>query len=213
MALNIVRFLLGLAVSAVATSVRSRTSTWNPADKSATVTLSNGNLTAAVDGVTNTGLAGVRSTTTKASGKTYIKFTVPQSNGSSTRVGLANAAYSLVGSSLGINVNSLGYTNTGAVTVNGATIGTAAAYTGGSVIDMVVDITGQLIWFRVDGGNWNNSAGANPNSGAGGFSLATLAAGPYFGALSFTQNQPASYTADFFATAPASSSFFTPWDT
>lgn len=64
--------------------------TWNPSDKSANITLSNGNLTA-----TNAGVAawvGVRSTVTKSTGKWYWELTVVQNT---TAVGVVGGVCTL----------------------------------------------------------------------------------------------------------------------
>lgn len=55
-----------------------------------------------------------------------------------------------------------------------ATLGTAATWVATNVLSIAVDIDNLLAWFRVGSGNWNNSAGANPATGAGGFSVNTL---------------------------------------
>jgi hypothetical protein len=47
-------------------------------------------------------------------------------------------------------------------------------WTAGSVVDVAVDLGGAVIWFRVSGGNWNNSGTANPATGTGGVSLSTM---------------------------------------
>jgi hypothetical protein len=55
---------------------------------------------------------------------------------------------------------------------------------------------------RVDAGNWNNSGTANPAIGAGGISISSLNAGPYFAAISQHDTTEVS-TANFGATAYA----------
>jgi hypothetical protein len=41
----------------------------------------------------------------------------------------------------------------------------------GDVVDVAVDLTGKLIWFRANGRNWNASPTANPTTGVGGISI------------------------------------------
>lgn len=78
--------------------------TWNPSDKNASITLSNGNLTAACS---SGGSGGVRSVVGVSSGKWYWELTV---NGSNAReiVGSADSAYPLA-NVLGNSSNSYGY--------------------------------------------------------------------------------------------------------
>lgn len=54
--------------------------TWNPSDKSANVTLSNGNLTATI--TANTAFYGARATIGKSSGKWYWEQTVSDTTSS-----------------------------------------------------------------------------------------------------------------------------------
>lgn len=181
--------------------------TWNPLDKAVSITLSNGNLTA----TSSSANSGVRGTTSNSSGKWYFEFTATNVVGNTYRTGLANSGANLT-TALGGNSNGVGYqSNTGAVNIGGLSVGTAAIYTTGNTIGVAVDFTGKLIWFAINGGNWNNSALANPATGTGGFSLSSLSSGPYFIAFYGNVNLNAC------TMAPAGGSFtppigFTPWD-
>jgi hypothetical protein len=170
------------------------TTTWNPADKSAQIVLSNGNLTITNGGSLN--LVGGRAIASHSSGKFYFEHTVLATN-SNDQLGFGNATESL--GSVGQSTNSVGwkFLSGGAVQINGSTIGTAAGGVAVSdVLSAAVDFTGKLIWFRVNAGNWNNSGTANPATGTGGFSLSTLAAGPYFPQAD-VDGASSSYTSNF----------------
>lgn len=67
------------------------------------------------------------------------------------------------------------WTGDGNVAYNGTSaVYTAATFTAGDNTDMEVDFDAKLIWFRVNGGNWNNSALASPATGTGGFSISAI---------------------------------------
>jgi len=72
----------------------------------------------------------------------------------------------------------------------------------GNVICVAIDLTAQTIWMRVNGGNWNLSGTADPATGVGGVSFAGINAGPYFPAISSSDNGSIA-TANFGATAYA----------
>lgn len=179
--------------------------TWNPSDKSTDVTLSNGNLTATTD--QGFSLACTRSIASHSTGKYFASFTVNDVTGASA-LGIANGTKSLTGAPGG-DLNSCGcLVENGNVSVNSGGIGTAAAMSNNDIIDMAVDLSAELIWFRVNGGNWNNSGAANPATGAGGFDFSGANAGPWyaicegnfnrawianFGATSYTHAAPSGF--------------------
>lgn len=84
------------------------TVTWNPSDKSALITLSNGNLTATK---TNTSYGTVRATESKSSGKFYweVKIDVTESSTFSQFIGIATSAAGLY-AGLGYDAYGWGYT-------------------------------------------------------------------------------------------------------
>lgn len=61
--------------------------------------------------------------------------------------------------------------NPSALSSSSGTIATVAGWTANDVISVAVDIDNNLIWFRTNAGNWNNSGSANPATGAGGIDL------------------------------------------
>jgi hypothetical protein len=148
--------------------------TWNPADKTAGITLSGtNNLTVTAS---NTGNQNVRAIDRNLTGKFYWEHTFTTIVGT-CGVGLLPASASLSG------VFFAGGANT-CVTlqnVSGAFyIGTAqqfqlGALANGNVACFALDLGAQLIWVRVGAaGNWNNNSANNPATGVGGLSIAPV---------------------------------------
>ena len=147
--------------------------TWNPSDKNANITLSNGDLTA-------TGPSGnvdslVRSTTFKSSGKWYFEITIgvntgPNENG----CGFADSTASLTAymasntHSMGLYAGAQGFwaDGTSRTYPNLPSFGTA-----GDVIQFAIDMAG-TVWVGVNG---SYGAGNDPATATGG-----LAYGAYF---------------------------------
>jgi hypothetical protein len=50
----------------------------------------------------------------------------------------------------------------------------------GDMLSFAVDLGAKRIWFRTNGGNWNNDAANDPATNKGGIDISTLAGGPYF---------------------------------
>lgn len=154
------------------------TTTWNPADKNAGVTLSNGNLTAA----TSTTSIAVRAIASHSTGKFFDSTHLDVLANVNGTIGMANSSASL-SNFIGSDANGLAYNpNNGGILVGGSNIAVIQTAVQGDTIDMAVDIGGQLVWFRTTGGNWNNDPTANPATGVNGISYAAsgLGAGPYF---------------------------------
>jgi hypothetical protein len=191
------RMMLGTAAAALPTT------TWSPTDKSAAITLSSGNLTATSTG---TGLSAVRATSAMASAKYYWEVTVGAVNGSSLQpsIGIANASMAL-NNYVGSDTNSVAIVTSGGVLLNAASLGAIGAFTAGDVMDVAVDTTAKKIWFRKNGGNWNNDviANQNPALGVGGMSFSSIT-GPYFPATSGQNSPNSAVTVNFGATAFAS---------
>lgn len=182
-------------------------STWNPADKSAGITLSNNNLTAAQSSGSN----GVRGATALA-GKVYFEITPATMGGGTNEYGIASASAGLTSATTAqyaVVSNAGGNINT-----NGTSFGTiTGTITTGAVIGIAVDVSNKLVWFRVGSGVWNSGGTANPATGIGGASFSSLIGPPYpFYAAGFGSD---SVTVNFGATAFANSvpSGFTGVDT
>jgi hypothetical protein len=171
--------------------------TWNPADKSANFTLSNGDLTA-VSGAGSGGLGGVRGVTGLSSGKYYFEITTTVCTASAVGVALStNTLFGNTNNAAGVNAS-------GAVQVNGVTSGTVSlpGLGGGAILCVAVDLIASLIWFRVGAsGSWNALSGTanNPATGVGGVSISAVA-GNLFPWVT-TANAAENFTANFGATA------------
>lgn len=120
-------------------------STWNPADKSASVTLSGGNLTASV---AFNNIGSVRSTVSKSSGKWYWEVTVASiSGGDICAVGIAKAG----SVNLGSDANSWAYWSDGSVFNNNVLATTGTSWLAGSVtIGIAVDVTAGTVAFYLN---------------------------------------------------------------
>ena len=195
---------------------------WNPSDKTASITLSNANLTA----VTSSNNQSVRAVDKQVSGQFYFEVTCT-TIGANLGVGLMAGAPALGGGSLvgTITIVSGG----GLIYLNGVSTGiTIGTVTNGSLLGLAFDITNKLAWFRVGAsGNWNGNAGFAPDTGIGGVNFSSLGSGfpyyPYatinnttntitanFGDTAFTGTVPTGFTSGFTSGAtPAVNAFLT----
>lgn len=196
--------------------------TWNPSDKNASVTLSNGNLTASATSATGVGAYMVRATAAVGDGKWAFQYVFSALNdGVYDAVGLCNASASL-SDNLGNNANGVGYYpqqelyGNGSSLTNGAgtttfpllsagTVATFAWYKSGSTV---------LVWVRAGSGNWNNDALADPATLTRGVSVGGFLTGNLFAAFVVGQNSAGTTTAtaDFDGpfTLPSGFSYYDP---
>jgi hypothetical protein len=123
--------------------------TWNPSDKSASVTLSNGDLTA-----TNAGASwsSARSTVGKSSGKWYWEYTI------------ASLGYVEVGAGISTSALDGRFVNPWGTGWGGQS--NVAGFGAGDVVQVAIDIDGGNIWVGKNGA-WNG--GGNPSTGANPF--------------------------------------------
>ena len=126
--------------------------TWNPADKSSQIVLSNGDLTATNNGATYT-FHSVRATQSRTSGvRTYVVTAGARSGGPIGLVGFANGTQVLA-AAIGETVNGVSYTNTsGNVRHNGVTLATLATWITGDVITAEIDIDASTVRFKKNAG-------------------------------------------------------------
>lgn len=183
-------------------------STLNPLDKSATIALTSGNLTA-TGSVSVATRANVLATTSISTGKKVFEATINTST-TNPGVGFANSAFPLT-DYLGQDGNSFGYFNDGYVgyndTVNGAgNEPTGPSYTSGDVIQLALDAGAQIIWISKNG-----AYQGSPSAGTGGYAVATLST--FFPALQsqLSDALTVNFGATAFANAPPTG--FTAWDT
>ena len=131
---------------------------WSTTDKTAGITLSGSNLIA----TTTLSTQGIRSADKQITGKFYFEITVTTTFGqSNTGVGSSAAALN--------NANALAtcslYHNNGGVFLNNVSSGVSfgSAISNGTVVCIALDVTNQLIWFRLGAaGNWNANATFSP---------------------------------------------------
>lgn len=154
------------------------TTTWNPSDKTATITLSNGNLTAQCNAATAEPQA--RSVAVRTNGQVYLEFTVTaraNAAGTDYAIGLASVAEHALTSYLGQDVKSVGFYPQGSTSkiYTGATPTnfTTFPFAVGDVGALAIDFTGKL-WAKnvTQASGWNNDilANQNPATGTGGYS-------------------------------------------
>ncbi len=146
-------------------------STWNPADKSANITLSGGNLIAQA---TNTTDGAVRGTVSRNAGKLLVEYIFPSALGTDTGAGIANS--SAVLGSVGVNAtNAFILFSSGNIWFNGSFTGISSTLTIGSAGNcMAIDFGNSRGWFRSGTGNWNGSGTPNPSTNTSGINISTL---------------------------------------
>ncbi len=173
---------------------------WNSADKTANVTLSGGSLIATT---TSGSYGGVRADTSAAAGKIYYEVTPLTTGVSNVAAGWANSTASLT-TYIGQDKNSwCDFYYTGTTNIwfnNGSLLSTGESVPALSTLCLAFDIDTLKGWIRVNNGLWNGSATADPATGTGGFSIATMNAGPYFPVFNANVNG-ASVRANFGATS------------
>ncbi len=173
------------------------TMTWSATDHSTDFVLSNGNLSIS----TGQGLA--RGSAPVAS-KAYWEVKADLLGSNRILIGIVNAA-SPVTAYVGSDANGAGFWAAGGILVNGAYFGGSNSWVGyvqGDVIGVALDPTAKLVWFRINAGNWNSNASANPATGTGGvdYSGTAFGSGAIYAAFGATGGGQA-ITANFGATA------------
>lgn len=154
------------------------TTTYNPSDKAAAITLSGGNLVATQN--TGSAFANVRSISSQSSGKLFFEVTFTTQNFASfSGVGVANATESLTAQLGQTNNSVLGRCN-GTVDFNASSLGPfTGCGTQGVTVGVAVDLTAKKIWFWESSTNqWNGDpspfTSQNPSTNTGGYSIAAL---------------------------------------
>jgi hypothetical protein len=135
--------------------------TWNPDDKSASITLSNGNLTATA---TNTAWKSVRATEYKSSGKWYFETVISVAASTYHIVGVGTGSAS-TGSYVGSDSYGYGYLGqNGSKFHSGSTTAYGSTFTLNDVIGVALDLDNGKIWWAKNN-VWQ--AGGVPASGTG----------------------------------------------
>ncbi len=134
--------------------------TWNPSDKGASITLSGGNLSAAGNTSWNT----VRATTSKAEGKWYWESKVTAVD--DQVVGFADGTAGTLSTFCGSLGVSCGLVRTGATVVSGMTnVNAGGAFTTNDYVNLAIDFDAGKIWIGKNGtyfASGNPAAGTNP---------------------------------------------------
>jgi hypothetical protein len=142
---------------------------WNPAQTTTHLTLSNTNLTTTGNANFYNCAFALESVTT---GKFYWEITLTTITGSSPTVGIGNTASAYDFEYLGDKANTMGWSSAnggtpGGVVSNLTLIATWAAYTvasGAVTLCLALDLINNKLWGRIGAaGNWNNDVIANQN--------------------------------------------------
>lgn len=120
--------------------------TWNPDDKGAAMTLSNGNLTAVVSG----GQAAVRATQAKSAGRWYWESTLNLSG--TGRIGIASATFSITNVP-GEDPYSWVVKGNGAAVTNGSTVFTLASFNIGDILGLALDCDNHTLTAYINNSN------------------------------------------------------------
>lgn len=167
--------------------------TWNPADKEASVVLSNGNLTA-TDGVM------VRAIASASTGKRYYEAQYVFTSGpNQSRIGIATAALS-TSTRVGSGANSAAVESGGYTYLNNGvpTFVHAVPWSSGDIIGIAVDLGAGHVWYSRNGTWVPNTGGSAGDPSAGTNPRTTgLPAGTYYPAC--TPEAVKSFTARFAA--------------
>jgi len=137
------------------------------------IAMSNGGLTATRTAITLE--TGARSTVARSTGKYYFEFTRGISTGTSDSVGIVIVGQPYSSVLTGANCSVI-FTNYGPgwIYTNGSSpVRILGAAVVGDVISVAVDLTAHKIWFRKNGGNWNDNATYNPATDVGSFPVAS----------------------------------------
>ena len=162
------------------------TTIWNASDESG-VSLSNANLTMTVTGGFG---SGVRSTSGPAAqtGLVYFEFqSLSISNSFNDCFGIAtsSAAFS---SGNGNGPGNVSVSGNGNIDGGSPNIG---ALSSGHTVCVAIDFDVMLIWFRLDGGNWNGSGTADPTLDKGGVDCSSITGTVFIFAEGFTAGDSA----------------------
>lgn len=177
-------FLLRGPIRAGAAAV---TGAFDPAQITSHVTLSGNNNTATAGASVASG-DGARAVRNNAAGKYYCEFTLTAYVGGASQVGcgIVRSTFTMGANFVGGTTDSYAFfAGDGNFYTNGVTDSGIATYTTNDVICMAVDLDNTRIWFRINGGNWNNSATADPATNTEGRAILAAGGNPYYPAVDF----------------------------
>jgi hypothetical protein len=180
---------------------------WNLSDKSSNISVSGLTVTN-----TTTSAGGIRGTGSKTTGKIYWETTwVGTPSAARFTCGIGTSASALISlDSTGATVR----TDDGFIRVNGAIQASIGAFASGDIAGIAFDLGVSRIWFRRNGGNWNNSGTADPATNVGGYDISAMfPASAAYPSVHISVSTAIAATANFGATtfAFAAPSGFTGW--
>lgn len=179
--------------------------TWNPSDKSADITLSNGDLTAKS---TNNGHDCARTIFSASSGKWYWEFTIDYDSGSSGSVVGLGVAGSSLSSALGNGNDEFGYRSNGDKGNSYSFVPYGDTWTTGDIIGIALDRDNGKVWFSKNG-TWQDSGDPANGTGEAYSGINDTMFGMFslyftdeqitanFGASAFSYTAPTGFTAGF----------------
>lgn len=163
MAINVLRFLLGLVGVGGSSGSGPAAIAWDPSFKAAAINLSAGN-TVAVDTGGGNSVLGI---TPRSAGKFNFRVKRNGTTDSVSGTGVAPQTATL-GSYTGGSAGSIGYMADGNIRSNTSVVASAlATYTTNDIIDVWVDFTAGKVWFGKNG----TSVSGDPVAGTGGFAI------------------------------------------
>jgi hypothetical protein len=197
------------ATATIAASGAPTFTAWNPSDKSAAISLSNSNRTTSA--APNWDGYGIRSVTSHTSGKRIFELVTT----GYTYQGIAPASTTLSypggGTSTGAIIsypNDIYFTTVSGVQSNLYTATPVRTEPGTTTY--AFDFDADLMWIAFNGGDWNNNPSADPATGTGGVSIASVTNSTWFiycgfgdagtsvlnaGHAAFAKTTPAGFTA------------------
>ena len=111
-----------------------------------------------------------------------------------TGVGIANHQFD-TNTWLGVDLNSIGFWDDGYVYINEDYTGGYPLFNyDGAIVDVAVDRVSNLIWIRVDGGDWNNNPLASPTLASGGVDISYITGMVYPGVTPYYYSETAGKT-------------------
>lgn len=149
--------------------------TWSTTDKSASVTLTGGNLIA-TSGATQQSVRGAHP---KRAGKYYFEITCNTVSNNNFGVGIATFGQSLTPGAGTNPTNACAVYRGGGFYIDNSLGASGLNLVSGNLVCIAVDLDRGLIWARVGAaGNWNAGASNNPATGVGGLSVVPAVMGP-----------------------------------
>lgn len=153
---------------------------WDESAKNAHVVLSNFDLSASCDQTPFSYYSGRGNSalTIGAGARKYFEIHVDTYAGGF--VGICNASQTFGnGQWLGLQAHGIGYTGDGSVYLNNVRIARIGTWSAGATICVAV-VGAAWLYFRVDGGNWNNDGSADPANNIGGIDISSVVPGNLF---------------------------------